>query len=87
MALANIAPQQCIEIHQLSLAGKIQIARVLQNSLIALNAMVTREHGVPALKAAMDMLGMYGGPCRNPILPLSEAVKSNIAELLNGIPI
>lgn len=85
LALANIAPQQCIEIHQLFLDGKIEIARKLQNSLIELNAMVTREQGVPALKAAMDMLSIYGGPCREPILPVSEAVKKNIADLINDL--
>lgn len=85
LALANIAPQQCIEIHQLFLEGKTEIARKLQNSLIELNAMVTREQGVPALKAAMDMLSMYGGPCREPILPVSEAIKNSIADLLNDL--
>jgi 4-hydroxy-2-oxoglutarate aldolase len=85
LALANIAPQQCIEIHQLFLDGKIEIARKLQNSLIELNAMVTREQGVPALKAAMDMLSIYGGPCREPILPVSEAIKNSIADLLNDL--
>jgi 4-hydroxy-2-oxoglutarate aldolase len=83
--LANIAPQQCIEIHQLFLEGKMEIARKLQNSLIELNAMVTREQGVPALKAAMDMLSIYGGPCREPILPVSEAIKNSIADLLNDL--
>jgi 4-hydroxy-2-oxoglutarate aldolase len=85
LALANIAPQQCIEIHQLFLEGKMEIARKLQNSLIELNAMVTREQGVPALKAAMDMLSIYGGPCREPILPVSEAIKNSIADLLNDL--
>jgi 4-hydroxy-2-oxoglutarate aldolase len=85
LALANIAPQQCIEIHQLFLEGKLEIARKLQNSLIEVNAMVTREQGVPALKAAMDMLSIYGGPCREPILPVSEAIKNSIADLLNDL--
>lgn len=31
------------------------------------------ELGVPGLKAAMDMLGLYGGPCREPMLPTSAA--------------
>ncbi|KAG8273459.1 hypothetical protein J6590_019165 [Homalodisca vitripennis] len=29
------------------------------------------ELGVPGLKAAMDILGLYGGPCREPMLPTS----------------
>ncbi len=84
LALANIAPQQCIDIRNLFLSGAMESARNLQNSLIELNAMVTREHGVPALKAAMDMLSMYGGPCRNPILPLSEPNTHALSSLLTS---
>lgn len=40
--------------------------------------------GVPGLKAAMDLLGLYGGPCREPMLPTSktdiERIKSTLAQ-------
>lgn len=84
LALANIAPRQCLEICERFNSGQLKEARVIQISLICLNNMVTREHGVPALKTAMDLLGMYGGPCREPILPLPDGVVKQIEELLNN---
>lgn len=34
---------------------------------------VTRQFGIPGLKAAMEWFGYYGGPCRAPLAPLSPA--------------
>lgn len=33
---------------------------------------ITEMYGVPALKAALDAYGLYGGPCRLPLLELNE---------------
>jgi 4-hydroxy-2-oxoglutarate aldolase len=41
---------------------------------------VTRELGVPAMKAAMDMMGLYGGPCRQPLQPLTDAEKQRVRD-------
>lgn len=85
LALANIAPGQCLDIYRLFHSGEAGSARALQLSMIRLNSMVTREHGIPALKAAMDMLGMYGGPCREPILPLTMQIKEQVSFLLQSL--
>ncbi len=85
LALANIVPQSCIDLHKLYLSGEVEKARLLQLSLIRLNNMVTREHGVPALKAAMDHLDLYGGPCREPVMPLAASVKEQVISLLQAL--
>ena len=84
LASANIAPQHCIDLYKMFLARQMDNAKNLQNRIIELNAFVTREQGVPALKAAMDILGMYGGPCREPILALSEPNKQALSSLLTS---
>jgi len=81
LALANIAPQQCCEIVSLFKHGKHEDARELQLRMIVPNSAVTARFGVPGLKAAMDMVGYYGGPPRSPLLPLPDAQK----EILRGI--
>jgi 4-hydroxy-2-oxoglutarate aldolase len=43
---------------------------------------VTSVYGVPGLKAALDLLGFYGGPVRSPLQPLPEAEKTRLAEIL-----
>jgi len=82
LALANIAPEQCLAIRQHFLNGEWEKAREIQVRMIPVNAAVTRGWGVPALKASMDMLGLYGGPVRPPLLPLSEDVKHELRAIL-----
>ena len=84
LALANIAPQQCCDIVSLFKYGKHEEARELQLRMIAPNAAVTARFGVPGLKAALDMLGYYGGPPRSPLLPLNEAQKDTLRSVLVG---
>lgn len=82
LALANIAPVQCLAIRQHFFDNEWEQARELQVRMIPVNTAVTRGWGVPAVKAAMDMLGMYGGPPRAPLLPLSEETKQELRAIL-----
>jgi len=82
LALANVAPGLCLEILQLVRENAWEKARSIQNRIVKANAAVTRRWGVPALKAAMDMLGLYGGPMRQPLLPLAEEPCSELRSIL-----
>jgi len=82
LALANIAPAQCLAIRQHFLNGEWEQAREIQVRMIPVNTAVTRGWGVPALKAAMDMLGLYGGPVRSPLLSLSEDMRRELRAIL-----
>jgi len=82
LALANIAPAQCLAIYQHFLDGEWGQAREIQVRMIPANTAVTRGWGVPALKAAMDMLGLYGGPVRPPLLPLPEESRRELRTIL-----
>jgi 4-hydroxy-2-oxoglutarate aldolase len=82
LALANVAPQKCVEIFDLVNAGKFEEAKKLQLKMIPPNNAVTAIYGVPGLKAAMDMLGYFGGEPRSPLLPASEKEKQEIREIL-----
>lgn len=70
VALANVAPQQAIDIYGLFQEGKWDKASELQRRMIPVNAAVTAQFGVPGLKAALDMRGFYGGPVRLPLKDL-----------------
>lgn len=72
LALANIAPAQCLAIRELFLAGDLDEARRIQLRLIEVNTAVTRRWGVAGLKAAMDLLGLAGGAVREPLLDLKK---------------
>jgi len=50
--------------------------------MIPPNIAVTRRWGVPGLKAAMEMLGLRGGPVRPPLLPLGEEQRRALRSIL-----
>ena len=84
LALANIAPAQCLDIFNAYHKKDLDVARSLQQQMIPVNAAVTSKWGVPALKAAMDHIGLYGGPARRPILPLEEETRKPLIVLLEA---
>jgi len=84
LALANIAPQQCLDICKYYLSGKMEKARKIQLAMIPVNTAVTSGGGVPSLKAAMDIIGLYGGPVRKPILPVNAEREAELEILLQN---
>ena len=82
LALANVAPQECIGIYRLFKAGQWDEAAELQRRMVPVNAAVTTRFGVAGLKAAMDMLGYYGGPVRPPLLALTDAERHALRAIL-----
>jgi len=82
LALANIAPEHCVKIFKQVQAGDFEAARDLQLKMLPVNQAVTAVYGVPGLKAAMDMLGYFGGDPRLPLLPSSERERSEIEAIL-----
>jgi 4-hydroxy-2-oxoglutarate aldolase len=50
--------------------------------MVPVNAAVTARFGVAGLKAAMDMLGYYGGPVRPPLLDLTDAERQALRGVL-----
>ncbi|HSJ57815.1 MAG TPA: dihydrodipicolinate synthase family protein [Anaerolineae bacterium] len=82
LALANVAPDRSLELRRLFLEGRMEEAGALQRSVLALNAAVTSRFGIAGLKAALDMLGYYGGPVRSPLLPLTEAERATVRDIV-----
>jgi 4-hydroxy-2-oxoglutarate aldolase len=81
LALANIAPSHCIDVYNEFNSGNFELAKKLQLKLVELNTAVTRKWGVPALKATMEMVGLYGGMARRPVLPLNDHIKNQLSRL------
>jgi 4-hydroxy-2-oxoglutarate aldolase len=82
LASANIAPEHCINIYRAFNNGEKERAKYLQQRIIPVNTAVTARWGVPALKAAMDHLGLFGGHVRRPLLPFKEELRRQLIELL-----
>ncbi len=82
LAVANVAPRECVQIHRLVLAGEHAQAREIHLRLIEIGKAVTGRFGVPGLKAALDLLGYTGGAPRPPLLPASDEVRNIIRQIL-----
>ncbi len=82
LALANIAPQKAIDIYRLFHAGQWDEAAELQRRVIPVNAAVTARYGIAGLKAALDMLGYYGGPVRAPLQDLDAEERQALRDIL-----
>ena len=81
-ALANIAGAALRQVFDDFQRGDLEAAQANQLRLIDVNHAVTARFGVAGLKAAMDMLGYYGGPVRPPLLDLGEADRQELRRLL-----
>jgi 4-hydroxy-2-oxoglutarate aldolase len=81
-ALSAVAPQAVAEIVRSFDAGKLKEAKETQLRVIPTNNAVTSRFGIPGLKAALDLQGMYGGPVRSPLRPLDETSKAELTEIL-----
>jgi 4-hydroxy-2-oxoglutarate aldolase len=78
LAAACVVPRLCVQLLEGFLRGDHARARELQRRLIPIAVAVTSGHGVPGLKAAMQITGYTGGL---PRAPLSEASADAVASL------
>lgn len=85
LALADVAPAQCIALYKLFLEKRWDEAVQLQLDLVPLNKAIIHTFGVPGIKYALDLLGYHGGPCRLPLLPLDEKGKKEMEEILKKL--
>lgn len=84
-AVANVAPEECLEMFRLYHSGDLSGAREIQLKILSLNRAVTSLYGVAGLKAALDLRGMCGGLPRLPLLPLSKQAIEDIRGILERL--
>ncbi len=67
----NALPESTVELWQAASAGDLAKALPLYRTLHALLRWDSRTEFVQAIKLSMDIAGRYGGPCRQPRVPLT----------------
>ena len=82
LALANIAPNECIRIFNLFNEGKLNDAKEIQSRMLTVNKAITATYGVAGLKASMGLLGYYGGQPRKPLQPLTSSTMKKLKPIL-----
>ena len=82
LALASALPEKCAELYEVTRRGQLETARELQKNLLRASKLIVSELGIPGVKFVMDQRGYRGGAPRLPLLPLSDAAKRRVLELL-----
>jgi 4-hydroxy-2-oxoglutarate aldolase len=85
LALAGLVPDLCVELFEHVRAGRVEEGRVLQRRLMPLARAIGPVHGVPGLKAALDLLGLAGGVPRPPLRPVAPAALDHIRSILSSL--
>ncbi len=82
MAVACFAARLSIDLFTAAQAGDWARARELQARLGTLDKEIVGKLGPAGIKAAMDCVGLYGGPVRPPLAPLASPDRDRIGQLL-----
>ena len=82
LGVACFAPAACAALLAAFRAGDRARAGQLQERLGPLDKEVVGKLGPAGVKAAMDAVGLYGGPVRPPLAPVPAAERERVAKLV-----
>jgi 4-hydroxy-2-oxoglutarate aldolase len=83
VAVGMIATADAAAIPAAYRAGRAPEAGRLQERIAPLHQKIVAEMGIAGVKAALDLLGLYGGPPRAPLLPASNEMVSAVRSSLD----
>jgi len=63
----------------------IELAKLKQERIVQAADKIVGGFGIPGVKYGMDLNGYFGGAVRQPLLPLTGALKSEVERLLADI--
>jgi len=74
----------CVQLMREFTKGDRTAAARLQEQITPLDKEIVGKLGPAGVKGAMDAVGLYGGPTRAPLAPLSAADRERVAALVRG---
>ena len=80
LAVSLFAPELSLEVLRDGGGGE----GAAQAALVPLAREIVGNLGVAGVKAALDLSGLHGGPLRPPLLPLADAERERVGDLLRG---
>jgi 4-hydroxy-2-oxoglutarate aldolase len=84
IGVACYAPSACVQLLREFEQGDRAAAGRLQERITPLDKEIVGKFGPAGVKAAMDAVGLYGGPVRPPLAPLSAADRERVSALVRG---
>jgi 4-hydroxy-tetrahydrodipicolinate synthase len=80
--VADVIPRECVELYEACRAGDLDTARTIYARLLPLARFDMTPKLVQYFKAAMDEVGLAGGPTRPPRLPLSDDERAALRDAM-----
>jgi len=84
VGVACYAPALCVQLVREYTGGNRAAAGALQERITPLDKDIVGKLGPAGVKAAMDAVGLYGGPVRAPLAPVSDADRERVNALVRG---
>lgn len=82
LALGLISAREFCQVYELAKGGRWDEAREIAARMLSADRGISGRYGIGGLKAALDLQGFYGGPCRPPLgTPDGDAIE-DIKEVL-----
>ena len=78
------APGLCVQLVREFTNGNRTAASALQERITPLDKEIVGKLGPAGVKAAMDAAGLYGGPVRAPLAPLSDQDRERVNALVRS---
>jgi dihydrodipicolinate synthase/N-acetylneuraminate lyase len=76
LALGLVAAREFCDVYRLARGGRWDEAREIAARMMPADRVVSGRYGIGGLKAALDLQGFYGGPCRAPLgTPDGDAIE------------
>ncbi len=84
VGVACYAPGLCVQLLREFERGNRAAAGALQERITPLDKEIVGKLGPAGVKAAMDAVGLYGGPVRAPLAPVSDKDRERVSALVRG---
>ncbi len=84
LAGALFAPSIALDIFDSVVRGDEASAVAAQSRFTPMGAKIVGELGVPGVKAALDRVGMVGGPVRSPLVALDDAQRDVVNAMIES---
>jgi 4-hydroxy-2-oxoglutarate aldolase len=84
LAVSSVAWRACLDIVEAVRVGDQARAKDVQLRLLPVADAVTNRFGIAGLKAALDLLGFYGGPPRSPLKVADATVRMEIKKVFHA---
>jgi 4-hydroxy-2-oxoglutarate aldolase len=84
VGVACFAPRLCVSLVREFAQGDRAAASRIQERLTPLDKEIVGKLGPAGVKAAMDAVGLHGGPVRPPLAPITPADRERVSALVRG---